>query len=80
MKNRSFWKRKFATNVARDAKTTERLQSLGWKVLIAWECEILKRAPEFAADIRNQLLLCLPPSPNPIRPFIPVTCVQTFHD
>jgi DNA mismatch endonuclease (patch repair protein) len=35
-----FWKKKFAENVTRDSKKTAALQSLGWKVLIVWECEL----------------------------------------
>lgn len=36
----SFWERKFATNVARDRLSVERLHALGWQVGIVWECEI----------------------------------------
>jgi DNA mismatch endonuclease, patch repair protein len=35
-----FWKKKFAENVARDAKKTTELRALGWNVLIVWECEL----------------------------------------
>lgn len=55
IKNRPFWKQKFAINVARDAKVAENLQSLGWKVLVAWECEIKKHASLVAMEINNQL-------------------------
>ena len=64
MKNRSFWKQKFAINVARDAKAAVCLQSLGWKVLVAWECEIMKQASVVAMSISNQLLLCLTKHPQ----------------
>ncbi len=35
-----FWKKKFAENVTRDREKTATLRSLGWKVLIVWECEL----------------------------------------
>lgn len=64
LKNRSFWEEKFAANVARDAKAARCLRSLGWKVLIAWECKIMKQAPVVATAINNQLLLFLPKHPR----------------
>jgi DNA mismatch endonuclease (patch repair protein) len=38
--NVEFWQEKFAKNVARDAKVVKELQSLGWRVFTAWECEL----------------------------------------
>lgn len=35
-----FWQRKFRKNVERDQQCTARLESLGWKTLVMWECEI----------------------------------------
>ena len=35
----SFWRDKFARNVARDRQVTEDLRNLGWKVAVVWECE-----------------------------------------
>jgi DNA mismatch endonuclease (patch repair protein) len=40
----SFWKDKFAENVTRDRKEIAALRTLGWKVLIVWECELRKEA------------------------------------
>ena len=34
-----FWKDKFNRNVARDQEVQERLKSLGWRVIVVWECE-----------------------------------------
>jgi DNA mismatch endonuclease (patch repair protein) len=49
--NTSFWNEKFAANVKRDARDLELLHSIGWRVLIAWECEIKVAAPEIAARV-----------------------------
>ncbi|MBA7729566.1 very short patch repair endonuclease [Citrobacter freundii] len=38
-----FWLAKIGKNVERDARDRERLQALGWRVLIIWECAIRGR-------------------------------------
>ena len=35
-----FWREKFKANVNRDRKAQEELKSMGWKILIIWECEL----------------------------------------
>ena len=40
---REFWEKKFKENIERDKKTQEKLQNLGWKTKIVWECEIKKQ-------------------------------------
>jgi len=36
--NSAFWRRKFAANVARDARHEREWHELGWNVIIIWEC------------------------------------------
>lgn len=36
--NSLFWSRKFSDNKARDIHVIERLQMLGWRVFVIWEC------------------------------------------
>ena len=38
--NEEFWKTKIDKNKARDEGVIKTLQSLGWEVLVVWECEI----------------------------------------
>ena len=38
--NTQFWKEKFDNNAKRDKKKNDELISLGWKVIVIWECEI----------------------------------------
>ena len=38
--NTAFWLEKFEKNVARDAQVAEVLKELGWRVFVAWECEL----------------------------------------
>ena len=45
--NTEFWVEKFERNVRRDAVASEQLEAAGWRVAIAWECEL--RSPETAA-------------------------------
>jgi DNA mismatch endonuclease (patch repair protein) len=42
--NREYWEKKIARNQTRDAKNKIALQSLGWDVLIIWECQIKEEA------------------------------------
>lgn len=37
---RDFWEEKFRTNVERDVANTKKLEDLGWKVAVIWECQI----------------------------------------
>jgi DNA mismatch endonuclease (patch repair protein) len=41
--NPEFWARKFELNRERDARKTALLESSGWRVLEAWECDIRNR-------------------------------------
>ena len=38
--NRDYWVAKVARNVARDARSREALEALGWRVETIWECEL----------------------------------------
>lgn len=38
--NTEFWNKKFEYNKERDKKNYKKLEDLGWRVLIIWECEI----------------------------------------
>lgn len=42
--NTQFWKDKFNRNVARDARVLGELHTLGWRVFVAWECELQSKA------------------------------------
>jgi DNA mismatch endonuclease, patch repair protein len=53
--HRAFWKRKREGNVVRGRRQIARLRRMGWKVLVVWECQILKdsfkpRLVEFLGD------------------------------
>ena len=37
-----FWKEKLGRNVENDKKNIQTLQSMGWKVITLWECELEK--------------------------------------
>ena len=54
-KSRSeFWNRKFQQNVARDKLVRHQLRSLGWRVLVVWECQT--RFPErLARRLQRQI-------------------------
>ena len=50
--NTDYWNTKFARTIARDAKNQKELASLGWRVLIVWECE-LKDAEALQAKLKK---------------------------
>jgi DNA mismatch endonuclease, patch repair protein len=53
--NRAYWTGKIGKNRTRDAETRAKLEGLGWRVEIIWECE-LKDAPALEARLRKMLL------------------------
>lgn len=55
--NTDFWVEKFGRNVARDARTREQLEELGWKVFVAWECELgsAHKAAEVALRLASEI-------------------------
>lgn len=56
--NAAFWRKKIATNRARDRKVNRTLRTLGWKVIRVWEHELAKRnAPRLLKRL-NSLRLC----------------------
>jgi DNA mismatch endonuclease, patch repair protein len=40
--NTNFWLEKFESNTLRDARNEKTLKEAGWKVIVVWECEVLK--------------------------------------
>jgi len=54
--NRSYWSPKIARNNARDERNILQLRSLGWDILVLWECELkdvtalTKRISAFLCD------------------------------
>jgi DNA mismatch endonuclease, patch repair protein len=40
---REFWQEKLAANVTRDAAQIRALRTMGWRVLIVWECALNRR-------------------------------------
>ena len=51
--NKEYWERKIHNNVDRDRTNKEQLQSLGWKVLEVWECELKRKSFE---ETMNRLI------------------------
>lgn len=50
-----FWKAKFEATVERDRRKAEELESMGWRVITVWECE-LEKEPEAVIDrVHRQL-------------------------
>ena len=41
--NTDFWRKKLERNRQRDSDNIKRLEAMGWKVIIIWECELRKQ-------------------------------------
>jgi DNA mismatch endonuclease (patch repair protein) len=48
--NVEYWANKISGNVSRDRAAGEKLQNLGWKGIVLWECELRKLNFEFVMD------------------------------
>ena len=56
--NEEYWHKKIDGNVQRDKENHEKLASLGWNVIILWECQLKKKTAEerlqqLCAEIKN---------------------------
>ena len=63
-KNVEYWEAKFARNVERDAENVHKLEEMGWRVHVIWECQLKKNAidatmadllPKLAAELGKEL-------------------------
>lgn len=54
--NELFWKEKFDANRLRDAKKSEELRQMGWRVLVVWTCELKKALRDELFDGVNSWL------------------------
>ena len=51
-----FWQEKFDRNVANDRKHKEELETMGWRVITLWECELKKNSFEETMNRLGQQL------------------------
>jgi DNA mismatch endonuclease (patch repair protein) len=63
--NVEFWQRKFAGNAARDSRNIYRLEEMGWRVFVVWECELAPK--KVATTARKLALRILVRSPATLR-------------
>lgn len=63
-KNAEYWEAKFARNTERDAENVRKLEEMGWRVHVIWECQLKKNAidatmadllPKLAAELGKEL-------------------------
>ena len=54
--NVDFWKKKLYGNRERDERNQKELESMGWKVIIVWECQLKKdKREQTLEDLYNQI-------------------------
>lgn len=63
-KNTEYWEAKLARNTERDAENVRKLEEMGWRVHVIWECQLKKNAvdatmanllPKLATELRKEL-------------------------
>ena len=58
--NKIFWENKINSNIERDKKNQYKLEKLGWKIIIVWQCELrnrkmmTKKLKELEQKIQNE--------------------------
>lgn len=57
--NTDFWNHKLDGNIARDAANKDKLQSLGWTVVVLWECRLKDDIEVLLAHLRASLDLTI---------------------
>jgi DNA mismatch endonuclease (patch repair protein) len=50
-----FWEQKFVRNVQNDKKNQATLTTLGWHVIVIWECQIHKNFEETMSAVQDEL-------------------------
>lgn len=59
--NTDFWNKKFKYNIERDKKNYAKLEDLGWRVVVIWECAIRHGNPEDAlSDLERKIKASVP--------------------
>ncbi len=53
--NAEFWKQKIIGNEKRDRDVEQKLQELGWFVIVIWECELKKGKEEALKAAENKI-------------------------
>ena len=53
--NVEHWDQKFRANTERDARKQAALEAAGWRVIVVWECELRRDAPERLERLRNEI-------------------------
>lgn len=49
--NFEFWQKKFNSNIRRDWENKEKLEKMGWEVVMLWECEIKRDIDSAIANV-----------------------------
>lgn len=50
-----FWATKFAENIERDRLAENELARMGWRVMVVWECELVKNTVETVGKVASWL-------------------------
>ena len=54
--NEEYWKTKINGNVERDFRQQQELRSLGWNVIVVWECELKKDKFDKTMEVLEEMI------------------------
>lgn len=55
--NIDYWEKKILNNVTRDKENQEKLKTMGWNIIIVWECQLKKKIQEQTLnDLYNSII------------------------
>lgn len=55
--NVPFWTEKFAETVERDRRAEQALKILGWRVFVAWECDVKAKSEAIAEQLIREIII-----------------------
>lgn len=55
--NAEFWEKKITENIERDHRQQNELRSMGWNVIVVWECDINHRFENTMARLIKQITI-----------------------
>jgi len=52
---RAFWRKKIETNKMRDRRAHRKLKRMGWRVIVVWECRLMKKKEELVRAVADEI-------------------------
>ena len=57
--NEEYWRSKILRNVERDQQNVSKLETMGWRVITVWECELKKKVFDSTMTYKYQMIFII---------------------